>query len=208
MARSDTITAVLTGDLVHSTSLGRAQIDAAFAALEACATAQEAWHSAPLLFARHRGDGWQVRLARPERALRSALAFRATLRALGTDAYLAVAEGPAPAELTESLNAQTGEPFTTSGRDLDAMKQAKTDIRMTHANGGAHAAAFALADFISRDWTEAQAEAMRVMLDPDRPSFTDVAATLDKSRQAVSKALYSAGIEPVTVALMALEEAP
>ena len=62
--------AVLTGDLVASTTLGEARIARAFQALADSAALQAAWHGAPLRFTRHRGDGWQVALARPARSVR------------------------------------------------------------------------------------------------------------------------------------------
>ena len=72
--------AVLTGDLVHSTELGPKGIEAAFGALQRCAEDQENWYGKPLHFTRHRGDGWQVALAKPEYALRSALTVPSPVR--------------------------------------------------------------------------------------------------------------------------------
>ena len=207
MFDSGTQIAVLTGDLVDSTSLGSKKVSQAFDVIEKSSFEQEAWHGAPLHFTRQRGDGWQVALARPKLALRSALAFRAALRAEQTDARMAVALGPRPSPeaLAEGLNAQNSEPFVKSGRDLDALKRAKTDIRLSHDPAGAMSAVFAFADHISRSWTPAQAQAMLHFLPPERASFTDIAETLGKSRQAVSKALYSAGLDAFVVALAAVE---
>lgn len=200
--------AILTGDLVHSTDMGREGIARAFAALEACARVQEGWHGAPLHFTRHRGDGWQVVLTRPELALRSALAFRAALRAADADfdSYMGISEGDAPDRIGPDLNDETGELFVMSGSALEAAKRARTDVRLVH-EGGSHAtkAVFALADHISRDWTGPQASAFLLMLDPDRPNFTRIAEKLGKSRQAVSKALIAAGLNAVTFALTAME---
>ena len=88
------------------------------------------------------------------------------------------------------------------------MKTSRAGTRLLHetdGHSGPVAAAFALADHISQGWTPPQAAAFLPMLDPDRPDFTTVAEALGKSRQAVSKALYSAGLGAVTVALTALE---
>lgn len=211
MEHADSHIAVLTGDLVASESLSRSQIALAFLALDASARTQEAWHGAPLHFTRQRGDGWQVILARPDMALRSALAFRAALRggASSCDGYMAVVEGegPDPKTIEADLNAQTGQVFTQSGRTLDAMKAARVDVRLRHeGHSGATTAAFALADHISRGWTAAQAAAILPRLDPNCPSATTIAAAIGKSRQAVAKALHAAGIEAITIALHAIED--
>ena len=113
--------AVLTGDLVHSTELGPEKIERAFKALEDCAQVQEAWHGAPLHFTRHRGDGWQVVLARPEMALRSALAFRAALRAEGEefDSYVGISDGNASQPIGPNLNSEISEVFHEAGSALE-----------------------------------------------------------------------------------------
>ena len=206
MADTRTI-AVMTGDLVGSTALGTERISRAFAALEDSATRQEQWHGAPLRFTRHRGDGWQVVLARPEMALRSALTFRAALKAAdaGFDCYLAIAQGPAPTHLSDDLNDQSEDVFVRSGQALDAIKSMNSGQRMTNGGSGAQDAAAILADLVSQGWTQAQAAAMNLALDPDGAIFTEIGRELGKSRQAVTKAALSAGFPHIPTALKALE---
>lgn len=201
--------AVLTGDLVNSAALGDAKIAHAFRALEACADAQAGWMGAPLHFTRHRGDGWQVALVRPEMALRSALAFRAALRAEGEefDSYISIATGPAPERLGADLNTHTEEVFTRSGLGLDDLKKTRLPLRMAHDNLGSIDAATILADRLSRGWTAAQAAAMLPTLAPDWDgTHASIARQLGKSRQAVTKALAATGAEVIALALDSLEK--
>ncbi|MBS0573834.1 MAG: MarR family transcriptional regulator [Proteobacteria bacterium] len=201
--------AVLTGDLVNSAGLGPEGIARAFRALAACAQDQAGWMGAPLHFSRHRGDGWQVVLARPGLALRSGLAFRAALRALGEefDSYVSIAEGPAPAAIAPDLNRQTEGVFTLSGRGLDEMKSGRPGLRMAHAAGGPLGAAAILADRLAQGWTPAQAQAILPALDPGHDlTHAAIARSLGKSRQAVTKSLHSAGHEALAQALATLEQ--
>ena len=207
MAKNTRQIAVLTGDLVHSTELGPEKIERAFTALENCAKVQEDWHGAPLHFTRHRGDGWQVVLARPEMALRSALAFRAALRAEGTefDSYTGIAEGEVAGEVGPDLNDETGDAFRASGDTLEDMKTGGYH-RLFHDSQGPLNAAIALADSISSNWTPTQAAAILPFLAPG-PSLkmTTVAKSLGKSRQAVAKSLEAANILPLSFAVNSIE---
>ena len=203
--------AVLTGDLVASTTLGEARIARAFAVLADCATQQEAWHGAPLRFTRHRGDGWQVALAKPALALRSALAFRAALRAEGEefDSYIAIAVGPVSGKIGQNLNAENAGVFVRSGRNLDVLTGSDLPIRMACVEDGALNAAIVLADHISQGWTPPQAAAIGPFLTPGQDlSYTEVARTLGKSRQAVTKSLDAAGHSALVYALDSLEHGP
>lgn len=206
---TDTHIAVLTGDLVASTALGNDKIAQAFEALEACAATQAGWFGAPLHFTRHRGDGWQVVLARPECALRSALAFRAALKARdgALDSYISIAEGDAPDRIGDDLNSHSEKVFVDSGHGLDELKDTATPLRIIHASLGAYDAATILADHLSQDWTQAQATAILPTLAPDFDlNYTTLGKSLGKSRQAVTKALSSAGHDFLSLALETLEQ--
>lgn len=203
--------AVLTGDLVNSGTLGPEKIARAFQALAACAETQAGWMGAPLRFTRHRGDGWQVVLTEPQKALRSALSFRAALRAEGEefDSYMAIAEGFAPERLLADLNVHTEDVFVRSGQGLDDLKKTRLPLRMAHEGRGAVDAAVILADHLSQGWTAAQAQAILPVLDPHfTGTQSDIARRLGKSRQAVAKALQAAGWETLELALETLEKGP
>lgn len=209
MATKSTHIAVLTGDIIGSTQMAPADLERAFDALSACAETQAEWHGESLHFTRQRGDGWQVRLARPELALRSALAFRAALRSEGKEfsTRMAVAEGPAmPHPSGADLNSVTDKVYIESGQALDEIKTRHIPIQLVHQKLNKTGAAFALADHISQGWTQAQAAAMLPMLAPgETESRTALARSLGKSRQAVTKALDAAAFEAIWYALHNLE---
>lgn len=202
--------AVLTGDIIGSTQMETGDLERAIEALRNAAHDQAPWHGQPLHFSRQRGDGWQVRLARPERALRSALALRAALRCEGKEyaTFMAAAEGPAvPIAPDENLNHLTDETFVQSGRLLDLLKRHNTQQQLAHLAINATGAAFVLADHISQSWTPAQAAAILPMLAPGKlKTHTEVAQGLGKSRQAVTKALDGAGFDAIITALSNIED--
>lgn len=200
--------AVLTGDIVNSTALGEAKLEQAMSALDKQAQRLSAIYDEPMHFSRHRGDGWQIILTKPEYALRITLSFRATLRTLGKefDSRIACATGDAELPLEENLNHETGAPFIQSGLLLQVITDDKT-LRIAHAHGGAISAAFVLADFISQSWTPPQAKAINYALEKEGyHSLTYIAEQIGKSRQAVSKSLDGAGYPSLEIALTSIEE--
>jgi hypothetical protein len=200
--------AVLTGDIVGSTNLSRDQLETALLALKHCAEMQEEWVGVTPRFTRHRGDGWQVVLAKPQYALRSALAFRAALRAqsFDFDSYIAIAAGQGPETIATNLNDETSSVFVESGQGLDDLLESRAPIRMIHQSLGAYDAATILADHISQGWTQAQAAAMLPKLAPEaNVTTTEIARLLGKSRQAVAKSLSAAGYDSIDLALETLD---
>jgi|GEM_PF-689717 hypothetical protein len=210
--------AVLTGDLVNSTGLGPEKVERAFRALEDCAEMQAEWMDGQSLhFTRHRGDGWQVALAEPKYALRSALCFRAALRALGGefDSYIGIAEGEVKGEIGPDLNDETSIAFATSGTLLEYAK--KSELRFWHTNvsikagtegtvkDGEMSALFVFADILSRDWTQIQAQTIFQFLPLKKPTQEEVGAQLKKSRQAIGKTLSSTRFTEVLYALRMIE---
>lgn len=202
MTQTRTI-AVLTGDLVGSTTLGPEKVEQAFEALEACADMQAAWMDGQSLhFTRHRGDGWQVALAEPKYALRSALCFRAALRSLGKefDSYIGIAEGEIEGEIGPDLNEETAEVFARSGAGVEDLKTSRT-VRMIHQELGLRDQGTIFADKFVQDWTPIQAETILVALLKNSPNYSDIANHLGKSRQTVSKTLKAAGWEFIELGL-------
>ncbi|SLN44246.1 hypothetical protein AQS8620_01770 [Aquimixticola soesokkakensis] len=214
--------AVLTGDLVQSSTLSPSALEEAFDALQRCAALQESWVGDSLRFTRHRGDGWQVALPTPQFALRAALAFRAHLRALGDtngapiDSYIGIATGPALGDLGSDpgrdLNGRSDMVFVVSGRALDRIKSDKDAtkgppayLRLASPQPSLRAVTI-LVDYMSRGWTPAQAEVCARMLAPAPPSYTDLAKAVGKSRQAVTKSLTAAGWFELAAALALVEE--
>lgn len=197
--------AVLTGDIVASTSMPTERQEAVMEALRGAASRAARWHGSDLRFTRQKGDGWQACLARPELAPRTALYFQAALRELGKDVATRISIGLGAAELGpgQDLNSATGSAFIASGRGLEDLEGAEL---IRHSAGGALAASVRLADHISQGWTSAQARAIHPMLDPlAELRHSDVARSLGISRQAVTQALDSAGFAALSQALAMIE---
>ncbi len=210
MSDSPRTIAVITGDLVNSTTLGPAGIERAMTALADCANAQGDLQQSPLRFTRHRGDGWQVVLEKPVYYLRTALAFRAALRAESSDfdTYVGIAEGKTSTRIGTDLNRETSTAFSESGTLLDSFKiTTGTKARMGHASFDIRATALYLADYISQHWTSTQAQAVLYRLNrKEDVSYTQLAEALGKSRQAAAKSLNAAGYEFIEAALFSLEK--
>lgn len=201
---------VVTGDLVQSTALPKGAIDRAMASLSDASDKLGALQGQSLRFTRHRGDGWQAVLVKPDLYLRAALAFRANLKALGDayDTYIAIADGPQETALPGDLNSAQGPAFVKSGDALDAMKLlAGNRGRFAHAGFGQQAATLALADRISQGWTPAQSAAVAQMIfHPAPPTLTSVAEALGISRQAATKSLDAAGYDFIQEAMNHVEK--
>ncbi len=191
---------VLTGDIVESTKLDSAALDRAMEALSDAALVISAWDSAPCLFGRNSGDGWQLALGAPSRGLRAALFMRACLRRLDktltTRIAIATAEGQLPD--SQDINSAHGPVFVSSGRLLDRISG---HTHMAHAAGGALNATVVLADHIAQGWTQAQARSLCELLPPDAGPREDAAKRLGVSRPAVNQALWGAGFPALDQAI-------
>ena len=212
MAETTRKIAVLTGDIVGSTELGPDKLESAMAALAECAEVQAKWHGESLRLTRNRGDGWQVVLARPEMALRSALAFRAAIRALGKefDTYIGIALGNGPVQINDDLNEMVAPTFNTSGQLLEIIKKRKSgfanSVRMELSPSGPATSATILADYIAQSWTPAQATAILMAMDDTQPmTLTDIGEALGKTRQAIKKSLDGAGFDHIAKAVRFME---
>ncbi|HEY9039142.1 MAG TPA: MarR family transcriptional regulator [Roseovarius sp.] len=190
--------AVLTGDLMNSSDLDPAALDAAMDSL------RDAALDFGGTFGRRGGDGWQCAAPEPANALRYALILRAALRSLRKDhaTRIAIAAGAGTLPASGDVNAAHGPAFTASGRLLEAMP---AHVGMADAAGGAQDAATRLADHISSGWTPAQARSVRLILWPKGRIRADAAAALGITRQAVDQALWSAGFPALSDALDLIE---
>lgn len=203
--------AVLTGDIVRSSKLAPAALDAAMAALARGAAEMEGWEGArPARFARFRGDGWQCLAPSPALALRATLFLRAHLRALArdTDTRVSVGIGPGVLPPGDGLAAAGGPAFEVSGRGLDRMarvQQLAVGWATPPAEAGIVAAVFALCDEISRLWTPLQAEVLIESLSPGDEPQEALAAQRGISQQAIAKRLSGGGDWAIRRALAAVE---
>lgn len=202
--------AVLTGDIIRSSRLVPAALDAAMDTLARGAARMSAWENAEgARFDRFRGDGWQCLAPSPGQALRAALFLRAHLRALDRDADTRISAGVGTGVLhPDGLAAASGTAFEVSGRGLDRMARAQ-QIAISWADPPPAAAVigavFALADEVSRLWTPKQAELLIETLSPGDESQERLAAQHGVSQQAIAKHLSRGGDWALRRALVALE---
>jgi len=116
---------VLTGDIVKSKRLTPDQLAAVRRRLERCVDDLNGFLDGVVIghIDFYRGDGWQMLLALPDRALRAAVFLRTALIAFeNCDTRIAVGVGPVEIIDKERISKSTGRAFECSGRALDGMK--------------------------------------------------------------------------------------
>lgn len=194
--------AVLTGDIVASSTLSTTDLDALFGALGHAAEALAALQDTPPRLTRFRGDGWQM-LAAPRFAFRATLVARAAVRAVakGRDTRLALAIDGVERLGPQGLADAAGPAFLASGRLLDRLPSKR---RM--AAEGRLAMPIALADGIVAGWTARQAEVAFHLLSVPGRTRVAVAETMGIAPQIVQRQSDAARLWAVEAAL-ALEEA-
>lgn len=199
------IHAVLTGDLIDSTAADRAAVDLAMSALQAVES--ELWLR-DLRFTRYRGDGWQMLLPEPGRALRLALRLVAGLAASGAglSTRICIGFGSVTHAGTTDLRDASGTAFLRSGRGLESLPRGQT---WGIAGGGGLpdwvAALIPLAAWQSSGWTKGQAEVVAQWLDPVTRTQEDWADLAGLSRQAWKSRFDGSGIAAWSQALTAFE---
>lgn len=188
--------AILTGDLVGSTEASPAALDRAMDALSEAARGAAAWTpGSEARFTRFRGDGWQVHVAAPPLALRTALALVAALRAsdAGLATRIAIGIGRVEGLGTDTLADAHGPAFETSGRSLDHMPRTR---RLTIEGDGVtplHRVVVELLDDRTGRLSREQAQALALYLHPSNPTLNDIAPQLGISPQAVNYRLTGVG---------------
>lgn len=156
---------------------------------------------------RYRGDGWQVLIERPERALRLALVLQASLRAdagaLAT--RIAIGLGPVTRRGTRDLSDADGPAFHRAGDALDHMKRGR---RLSVGPEGAPEgwlSAVPLLDALAHRWSRPQAETLAEILAPDAPTQAQLAERSGIAPQSLSDRLNTAAFPEVELALERLE---
>ncbi|MDI3334938.1 hypothetical protein QKW60_00815 [Defluviimonas aestuarii] len=217
---SDTLFAILTGDLIGSTRASQKRVEHTMNLLSGGlppGIRWDGWTAANVRFTRHRGDGWQMLAPEPDLALRWAVTLLAGLRAdpqaLGT--RISIGIGTITSRGTEDLRDASGPVFEASGRGLDAMRRDETLFMMGGETGhsasetprlaGAVKASVMLIDERIARWSPEQAEATAYFLHPSAPPATEIARRLSITPQAVSYRLKGAGARTLKDALSALE---
>ena len=186
--------AILTGDLISSTAKRASDLDAAMQTLSAGAQEISQWSGSQNHFTRARGDGWQLDVTPPERALRAAIYLTARLRAadLGLASRIAIGFGAITTLGSGTLADGHGEAFVTSGHRLDSMRRGEI---LAVAGAGIsplhRALVLMMSERVSR-WTREQAEALLAVLPPDALTHSALAEQLGISAQAVGYRLSGA----------------
>ena len=190
--------AVLTGDIVKSTSLSRDEREALFAGLRSGATAVEALQGEAPRFERFSGDSWQM-LTTPRFALRACLMMRAYIRqeSKAFETRISVGIGAIEPLSSAGLGASDGPAFQASGRGLQALKGPQYFTINTP-----DLPIYILADEISKNWTQAQARVLCKSLTRPHPTQDSLASYLGVSRVTVRGHQIAAG-EPALLAVLA-----
>jgi hypothetical protein len=200
----DRIYAVLTGDLVGSTSAGPVAIDRTFAVISQAANHLSQRIGERSHFSRFRGDGWQMLIYSQNFSLYACIYIVATLRAtLGAvPTRIAVGIGTIDRYPSTVLETAYGEAFIESGRCLDAMPHAK---RLAIAGDRFvkpwHRAILDLVEWQTGRWSPQQAEAVALSLEHDGKPQEILGSLIGISRQAMQARLSSAGRSSLDEAL-------
>ncbi|MEY1555757.1 hypothetical protein AB3Y40_09005 [Yoonia sp. R2331] len=199
------LSAVITGDLIHSRQASATQVDLAMDTLRDAAAEAEARSNRTLQFTRFRGDGWQIHLDTAGAALGTAVWLHAKLRATGLkiDTRMAVGIGGITSTGTTSLADASGVAFEISGQTLDTIGKRRITIAGTGVTQEL-SAIFGLVEHIIFDWTANQAEAAALALAYPDKTQEDIATKLGITRQAVQLRLAGAGAAPISAAVDAL----
>jgi len=198
-----TIWTVFTGDIVNSTALETAALDAIFDGLGAATRLIGGWQDRPAPFARFRGDGWQMAMP-PQYTFRALMCLRAAVRAQGKGYDTRIGIGVGAGDLSENdLSRAEGDAFFASGRALDAMSRS---VRMSAPEGPlALRAALPLADRIAQGWTQRQAEVMQGLIVPGVATQAEIARNLGISRQMAQRHADAASAEAILEVCALLE---
>ena len=199
-------TAVFTGDIIRSSDMEGGALDAMFDALQAQCAAIGDWPDSATLFARYRGDGWQMLL--PARfALRAALVLRACARATGKGHDTRIGIGLGAARVRDGdLASGEGAAFVASGRALDLIRRGPALLAPDAP--AVLRAALPLADHAVRGWTVKQAQLATALLAPDPPTHAALAQTLGQSRQSIQQQAEAAGLPALNDSCLICEAPP
>lgn len=194
--------AILTGDLIDSTS---APPEAVEATMEVLADAA-ARLADDTRFTRYRGDGWQISLSTPGDCLLASLYLLARLQATPGALSTRIAVGIGEARFAgASLSSAMGTAFTISGRGLDRMGRDQTLTLDGEGVDLFQTQCFAFAADLAGRWTREQAEVAALALsDPDLTQ-EGIARELGITRQAVAARMKAADLRLLTDAASAFQ---
>lgn len=161
--------AVLTGDIVDSSKLSKADRQALPTVIKRAAaeTRKTFPNAVPLDIEVFRGDSWQMLISDPVRSLRIGLFFRACFRSgkergQGMDTRTAIAIGGIDFVPKGKVSEGDGEAYRASGRALEVLPAARflSLVAPNLPEESALDAITALIDAVAQDWTGKQARAV------------------------------------------------
>lgn len=209
-----TVYAVLTGDMIKSTSLSTDKIRQSWDVIERtladfCDAHGPVIVGSPGFF---RGDSWQVLTNKPALCLRLALLIRARLRSeLETDTRISIGMGSVETIDPQSISMSQGEAFTLSGQALDNISTYFDFTGQFPKNAGQirewGPVLLNLCSEFVQSWTRRQAEIVTLALLLDPPKHADIAQALNPPvvKQTVTDSLKGAHWRALQEALKLFE---
>jgi len=199
--------AVLTGDLIKSRSASPDAIEASMSILSETCETYGATHGLKPRFTRSRGDSWQATVPALH-AFDLCLACLANLTASEASlaTRIAIGLGDITNNGTNDLSDAVGSAFITSGDLLENLS--KTRGKRLAIDGKTvtpwQDAILDLTDWIAQDWSQQQAEAVKIYyLEPQLTTNADRATHLSISRQAYEARLKGSGFPALEKARLA-----
>lgn len=185
--------AVLTGDLIGSTEVATAQVEAAMNVL--AETAKKI--GSTTFFTRSRGDGWQLFLDDPGHCLWATVFLVANLRTAELGLETRISVGLGSAELRGSnLSEAWGTAFIASGRGLDEMPKGQMLALEGEGTDAFQRRIFAFVEDRIRRWSREQAESMALTITgEDTLTQSELARLLGVTRQAIAARRQAAGYD-------------
>lgn len=209
--------AVLTGDLVKSSSLSDDEMRQARDALAEAARDMNgaSWAKGRVVRGKpdwFRGDAWQLLLTETRWALRAAILVRASLLArAGVSTRVSIGLGTVERLSRSRVSLSRGEAFTLSGHGLDEMgarhRMTLTASDEAGAVGEWLDVATRLCDSLVEQWQRRQVEVVRARLLLREATLVEIGESLDPPAvvQVVSRSLQGAGWAGVEYALERFE---
>lgn len=207
--------AVITGDIVRSSSLNLKKREDLFKSFKEISTLLEKKYSSDVVpgpLSNFRGDGWQLVLDRPEKALEIALLirtyFRFTFGAEKLDTRVAIGIGTIHFAPKENVSAGDGPAYTLSGHLLESLTKTcmALDIDLASKENNAYLLGLqntiVLLDLLVSKWSASQCQAMFWALQHYKQ--TDIAKSWQPkaiTQASVSYNLHSAGWDQIALVL-------
>lgn len=183
--------AVITGDLVGSSTLTKNEFKQVLALLEQRLQSFKKGFAAEWEF--YRGDSFQVVLKQPQHAARAAVLLASELIAAGHQATISMGVG-AYRTLEDRPSLSQGQAFELSGRGLDESARGELTFQSGHQNlNDTLGLSTRFVSFLLNGLTRKQAQVLGLYVDMNCAEHQALADKLGTSRQNVSSHLKRSG---------------